>query len=370
MADRYTYLPSIGIFIIVAWGAAELFAKWRYQKIVLGISAGTVLAILLICTRIQVRHWQNSFTLYEHSLAVTKNNYIIHGNYGGILTENGQPDKAIEHLKKAMRIKPNNADIYYNLAIALSAKGEIEQAIVQYNNALTYSPHMFKANYNLGNAYLKLGQLNDAVKCYTKALGVNPDFPEVHYNMGNALFKQGKYEKAIIHYGKAVELKPEWREAQVNLSIAKSQMAIASWSESLREDPNQPQVHRSLGFIFHQQGNLERAIYHWNMALRLKPDWPEVLNNLAWILAAAEDTKFQNPGDAVRFAKKGCELTEYNRADFLDTLAVAYAAAGRFHQAIETAEKAIKLAEAAGEKKLAQEIQDRLELYKAGQPYR
>ena len=205
MADRYTYLPSIGIFIMVGWGANELLERWRYRKIGLGMATAMVLAALLICTRMQARHWQNNLTLFRHTIEVTRNNFVMHTNYG------------------------------------------------------------------------------------------------------NALLEEGRLEPAIENY---------------------------------------------------------------NEALRIKPNYAAAINNLAWILATTEDTRFRNPADAVKLAQRACVLTNYKDPQSLDTLAAAYAAAGRFEEAIETAEKAMELAVSAGRKDLATEIQDRLRLYQAHQPYR
>jgi len=128
-------------------------------------------------------------------------------------------------------------------------------------------------------------------------------------------------------------------------------------------------MHSNYGNALLEEGRIEMAIENYNEALRLKPDYAAAINNLAWILATAEDVRFSNPADAVKLARKACVLTNYKAPQSLDTLAAAYAAAGRFEQAIETAEKAMELAASAGRKDLAAEIQDRLELYKAGKPY-
>ena len=121
--------------------------------------------------------------------------------------------------------------------------------------------------------------------------------------------------------------------------------------------------------VFVSGCSLSQAIKHWTEAVALKPDWAEVYNNLAWVLAANEDAKLRDPEEAVQFAKKACELTNYKQPQMLDTLSVAYAAAGRFPQAIETAEKAINLAQTTGKNELAEKIQKRLQLYQHGQPY-
>jgi Tfp pilus assembly protein PilF len=271
-ADRYTYLPSVGLFIMVAWGAVALAAKLRYRKIALGICAGIVLAIFLICTRLQVRYWQNSFTLFERTLSATENNYIMHHNLGLALQSQTRLDEAISHYRQALQLKP--------------------------------------------------------------------DYVKAHNNLGIALQSQSKYDEAIEHVKKAVQLDPNFALARYNL-----------------------------GSMYYEQGRYELAVTHWTKALELNPDLADALNLLSWILATTKDTKLHNPIEAVKYAQRACESTEYNRPDFLDTLAAAYAAAGRFPEAVETAEKAVALAMALEQKELAINIQKRLELYRAKIPY-
>ena len=136
MADRYTYLPSIGIFIMVAWGVSEVLSKWRYRNVVLGITAGVVLIALLICTRTQLRYWRSNFTVFEHCLAVTENNYIAHNSYGGLLCKEGQLDKGIIHLRESVRINPKHSKAHYNLGLALAKKEKYEEAIVHFRKSL------------------------------------------------------------------------------------------------------------------------------------------------------------------------------------------------------------------------------------------
>ncbi len=183
MADRYTYLPSIGIFIMVAWGAAGLGAKWHFRKMWLGISAGLVLAVLLICTRMQVRHWQDSFTLYKHAVEVTKNNYRMHINYGNVLYGRGELDEAITHFKEALRINPR------------------------------YS----KAHRSLGKALLMQGNFDEAIKCFNTALltgkdlSAEKDLPDVYGNLGRAYVHLGEDKLAIVNLTKSIELDPNIR---------------------------------------------------------------------------------------------------------------------------------------------------------------
>jgi len=150
----------------------------------------------------------------------------------------------------------------------------------------------------------------------------------------------------------------------------KTAEAIEHYAESLRIKQNQFKAHNVLAELLYTQGKTEEAIEHWKQAIHFQPDLPDVLNNLAWIMAVHEDDKFRNPSEGFRYAQKACELTEFKKPDLLDTLSAAYAAVGKFDEAIETAQRALKLYQDLGQEKKADDLQNRLELFRQGQPYR
>jgi len=238
LADRYTYVPLTGLFIIIAWGVPDLIAKWRFRKPALAASAIAVLLALSICAYLQHRHWRDTITLCEHALEVTEDNYVAHFCMADDSLRKGKIDRAIADYRQCLRIKPS----------------------------------------------------------YFKALG----------GLAAALRRQGKTDQAIKYY---------------------------------------------------------------TQAIRRKPGWVFPVNNLAWLLATHKETKFRNPKEAVRLAHEACKLTNYENPTILDTLAAAYAIDNKFHQAIQTAEKALELAEVTRQKKLTEQIRNRLRLYKAGRPY-
>jgi tetratricopeptide (TPR) repeat protein len=217
MADRYTYLPSIGIFIMVAWGAAEVGAKWRYRKIGLGISAGLLLAVLLICTRMQVRYWQNDFTLFGHALEVTENNARMHNYYGVALRENGRFEEAITHFDESLQLNPG------------------------------YS----RARYNKGRVFLEQRKLDEAIASFTEVLRVKPDWPEVHNYLGLAYARKGRFVQAIKHFKTVLQSRPDWY-----------------------------QTYNDLGLAYSLLGKHDLAIQSYREALRLKPDYHAAINNL------------------------------------------------------------------------------------------
>lgn len=237
LADRYTYIPLVGLFIIIAWGVSDLIAKWRFRKPALAASAIAVLLALSICAHRQQRHWRNTTTLCEHAFEVTQDNYVA------------------------------------------------------------------------------------------------------HFCMAGDLLRQGKTNQAIAHYRQSLQIKPTYFKVLGSLAIA-----------------------------FRRQGRTDLAVKYYQQAVRYKPDWVFPINNLAWIRATHKEANFRNPKEAVRLARRACELTRYRNPSILDTLAAAYAAAGRFTDAVATAQKALELAQSSNEE-LPEKIQNRLRLYEAGRPY-
>ena len=384
IADRFTYLPSIGIFIMVAWGAAELLApaasiceakrRGWYRKIGLGIAAGLLFAVLLICTRMQLRHWKNSLTLYEHTLAVTENNYIIHSNYGNALTEEGRYDEALLHFSRALRINPRYSKARNDIGRVFLKQGEIDEAIACFNEVLRLKPDYHKAHYNLGIALQKQGKLNQAIEKWKKALHLKPDFPNANFNIGLALTHQGNFDDAIKHFNEALRAEPDWPEAHYHLGgvyyrQGRLDLSVEQCIEALRLKPDYLKARITLAHTLVEMGQIRPAVEHYYTVLQIEPDNLYVLKNLAWILATVEDTRLHNPATAVRFAQRACELTSYKQPEALNTLAVAYAAAGRFSEAVATAEKALELAQSLEQKQLTEEIRSCLRLYKAGRPY-
>jgi len=140
MADRWMYVPSVGIFIIITWAATDLFAEWRYGKFVLRIAAVLILAALLICTKMQVNLWKNNFTLFEHTLKVTRNNYLILNNYGITLCKNGRLDEGIAQFIESLRINPRHANTHYNLGLAYAKKIDLEKAAAHLRKSLELKP--------------------------------------------------------------------------------------------------------------------------------------------------------------------------------------------------------------------------------------
>jgi tetratricopeptide (TPR) repeat protein len=306
MADRYTYLPFVGLFIVISWGVAEATAGWRDRKPLLAGAAILVLGACCLRTRVQLAHWQTSESLLKHALVVTTNNAVAHNNLGTVFEERGDFEAALWHYSEALKIQTNYTDAHVNVGIQLARQGRIDEALGHFYAALALNASA-KVQYNLGNALLDKGDWNEAASHLASALEQEPDFAEAHYNLGLALFMQRNSASAVTHYREAV---------------------------------------------------------------RLKPDWPAALKELAWILATDPETQIRNGPEAVRLAERASNLTGRRDIAILGSLDAAYAEVGRFADAIATANRARELALAAGQSAAAAQVESRLKLYESGQPYR
>ena len=305
-ADRYTYLPQIGLYLMLTWTAADLCAGWRHRRVLLGGLSTVILVALIFCAHTQTLYWRNSEVLWAHTLACTSDNYIAHYNLGDALIKKRRMDEAIAHFQTALQIKPDYAEAHDNLGNALFQKGRVDEAITHYQTALQIRPDNAKAHNNLAIALFQTGRVNEAITHYQTALQIKPDYAEAHNNLGNALFQKGRVDEAITHY---------------------------------------------------------------QTALQIKPDYAEAHNNLAWVLATVSQASLRNGGKAVKLAERANQLTSGENPVILRTLAAAYAEAGRLGDALLSAQKAIELAQAAGQKNLVEQINGELKFYERGLPF-
>jgi len=340
MADRYMYIPMVGLLIIVAWTIKDLIANRPRWKVITAVTSVIVLLSLVILTRMQAGYWQNDLTLFEHALKVTKDNEVAESGYALALADAGRLSEAESHMKEAVRINPAYLDDRLNLGIVLLKQGKSNETIEWLGEVIKQKPDFAKAYYFLATAYSMEKKYDDAIKALTSTLKLDPNYPDARKTMGGLLLATGKLSEAIPYY-----------------------------NEALRTDANQVEIYANLGLAYLQLGKHKQAIQVWTKVMELKPDNTSVLNNLAWLLAAG-DASIQDVNRAVEYAERVCKLTGNKEAAFLDTLAVAYAAKGRFKDAIATAEQAINIAKTQNREILVGEIQTRLKLYRAGQPYK
>ena len=291
MADRYAYLPLIGLFIMIAWGVPDLVAKWRYQRLVLGISTGMLVLGLTVCTWLQVRHWKSSVTLFEHVVSVTDNNWLAHNNLGSGLEKEERFDEAMIHYLEALKIKPRHAKVHNNLGIVQIKQGKVKEAFGYFSEAIRLKPDYAEAHHNLGAAFIEQGKVEEAISHYFEALRIKPDYAEAHDKLGTAFYRQGNLDEAISHYSEALQMKPNYPEAYYNLGVVFAKQgrvreAISRFSDAIRIKPNYPEAHFNLGVAFAEQGRVKEAMSHFSEALRVKPDYAEAHHNLGAIMEA------------------------------------------------------------------------------------
>ncbi len=339
-ADRYTYLPQIGLYVMLTWAAAELCAGWRHRRVVLGGLSTIILGGLILCAREQTTNWRNSESLWTHTLACTTDNFIADNDLGNMLLKMGRVDEAIVHYRKALEINPDCVEACYNLGDALLQKGRVDEAIAYCQKALQIMPDCAGAHGNLGNALLQKGRVDEAIAQYQKVLQIMPDSALAYNNLGSALLQKGSMDEAIAQYQTALQIKPDYAEAHDNLDCA---------------------------LLLKRKA--EEALAQYQKALQINPDSVDVLNNLAWLLATSPDANIRDGVQAVKYAERACELTHHGVTVLVGTLAAAYAEAGRFDEAMAAAQKACALASASGELELLKRNQELLELYRAHQPY-
>jgi tetratricopeptide (TPR) repeat protein len=311
---------------------------------------------------------------YYQAIQINPNFAEAQNNLGHVLAAQGRLDEAIENYRKAIQINPNFAVALNNLGIALADKGRLEEAIENFRKAIQVNPNFAVALNNLGHALADKGRLEEAIENFRKAVQINPNFAEALNNLGHALAAQGRLEEAIENYRKATQINPNFAVAQNNLGAAlategRLEEAIGNFRKAIQVNPNFVAAQNNLGAALADKGRFEEAIGNFRKAIQISPNYAEAQNNLAWVLAVNPDAELRNGAEAVRLAERACELTHYGEPLFIRTLAAAYAEAGRFPDAVTTAEKAEQLAISAGSKKLAEKSRQLLELYRAGKTY-
>jgi len=216
MADRYSYIPLIGLFIILAWGIPDIPLQWQHRKTGLALTAAAFLSMYMTVSWMQIRYWSNSITLFEHALDVTSENHVAHFGLGNVLVAMGETDKAVRHYSEALKWFPNS-DIHNNMGFALARKGRTDEAVAHYREALRMDPYHKTTYNNLGTLFLSRGDSDKAIECYLVALKLFPDYAQAHNNLGLALSQKGKNDEAIAHFRRALQIKPDYIQADHNL---------------------------------------------------------------------------------------------------------------------------------------------------------
>jgi len=397
MADRYTYISHIGLAVIVAWGVSELSGRMKYRKAVLWTASLVLLSSFAIMSARQVATWSNSVTLFEHAIKVVPNNWWAHKFLANTLQRQEQYDDAIKHFQQVFQIKPS-LDIQHKIGNILLQQGKFDEVIELYQQILppipenagrmNITPEIYsklyevvktytEGHFNLAVALEQKGQTDQAIKHFKEVLRIRPDYILAHQQLMELLIGQERFDEVIENCTKLLDANQISGEILTSLGIAllhkdRIDKAVICFEKAIQLEPNNPNVSMAYyhyGDILVSNGYIDEAIENYRQALKTYPEWLDLLNKLAGLLATYNESKYYDPPGAVSLAQKVCEKVNYSVPELLDTLAMAYASDGKFAQAVETAEKAVKAAESAGNNNLALEIRNRLELYKNGKAY-
>ena len=333
MADRYSYSPSIGIFISLAWIAAPLLPRK-----VSAVTASAVLIAAVLSTRHQLSFWQDNFKLWNHSLAITKDNLTATHNLANAYRGAGKLEQAKQLYFEALRIDPKSSLTLYNLGLMATRENNLDEAVSFFTKALQADPGMTDAYNNLGVVMRKLNRIDESERYIREALKINPESFEAHNNLANLLEIRGHTDEAIIHCREAIRLNPQ--KADAHELMARLLMT---------KDP-------------------AKAVDELRTAATLKPN-ESLIRNLAWILATHPSSDIRNGREAVEWAEKAASSASVKDAGLLDVVAAAYAEAGRFDQAIVNAQEALRIAKAAQNTNMVIAIEERFRLYEMRKPF-
>ena len=315
-ADRYTYLPHIGLFMLAVWLAADLTAV-SYSRSRFAVATAVVIIVALAWVAFgQTSYWRNSKTLWSHALAVTSDNDVAHNNLGYLCVDRDELDKAISHFETALRIRSRKRDPHYDVGSAFMQM-------------------------NLANALARKGQSDEAIAHYDEAIALQPYYADAFYNRGSVFLEKGRVDEAIV-----------------------------DWEWTLQLQPSDANAHTGLGNALLQKGSPKEALTHYEQALTLAPEDPRCRNNMAWVLATSSDASIRDGAKAIDLAQVAVALSGGREPRFLRTLAAAYAESGRFPEALGVAQQAIAIARMQETGGLANRLETDLMLYRRRLPLR
>ena len=339
MADRYTYLPQIGLLIAVVWGIAHALRSWPYRRWAYAVVSCVVLTTLMVCAYRQTTYWKSNKMLWPRTLACTSCNSLAHLNLGSALQLEGRLDEAIDQLQKALEIQPGYLKALNNLGPALAGRGRVDEAIA----------------------------------CYEQALSIDPQYAEAHNNLGVTVLNHGRIDEAIAHFRRALEIKPEYADACNNLATALATQgrideAMPIWQRAMDIDPRHVHTHQNLGSALFRKERYAEALAQWREAIRLQPSNVTLLNGVALALVNCPDKSVRNGTEAVALAQRAVELSGGREPTVLATLAAAYAEAGRLPEALDIARQGLALATAQGKTALADGFRAQIQAFQAASP--
>jgi tetratricopeptide (TPR) repeat protein len=374
-ADRYLYLPQIGLTLAVAWAARDSLAGSRSgRRMLVGATCVAILTLSTIAWR-QTSHWRDTATLYAHALAVTDENFLAHHEIAVELLESGDPIGAETHFERAIAIKPRWPSAHMGLGDARVAQGRVDESLVDYRRAIDLAPRKPDGHLHFARALQDNGKLPRATHHYLRAISLYEE-PNAfaHANLASLYARTNELILAEEQYRRALTIEPGFAEVHANLAFllirsGRLEEARASLLRARQLGQDSAELHFAIAMVAVQSNDPPVAVAHFRRAAERRPDWVTPVNNLAWLLATHPDPDVREPRAAIDLVEGLRRPGERLDPDQLDTLAAAYAAAGRFEEAGLTASAAAQLARAAGRLELAAEIETRLRLYREKRPF-
>jgi Tfp pilus assembly protein PilF len=340
-ADRYIYLPQIGLYILVTWFIADAVSSWRHRRIFLGAAMASSLLLLMYSAWKQTTYWRDGRTLWTHALAVNPQNDTAQISLCDLDLRENRLDDASFHARKALEIRPDSADAHSRLGVALSASGQNEEASIHFKKALETHQVRPRVHYNIATLLLTSGHLDEAIAEFKKELQIQPEFVEAHNNLGIALTSKGELDEAVAHLQKELQVNPASAEA-----------------------------HNDLGIAWSQQGRIDQAISEWQKTLELQPGNLNAYCNLVWVFATFPDGAIRSGAKAVALGEHALQLSGEKDPRIYRLLAAAYAENRQFDKAIETAQRGSELATEQGNYAAANALESNIDLYRKSLPLR
>jgi Tfp pilus assembly protein PilF len=295
-ADRYTYIPSIGLFIVVVWGLSDLFARWPDKRKYLPVLGGLALAGCLVVSSIQLTYWQNSITVSRHAIEVTDNNYVAYESVGRALTAMHHPEASTNFFDEAVRLAPDWPQGQFNFGITLAKLHQTNEAIKHLEAAIKLAPGFAEGHDRLGHVLLNFGKTDAAIQEFAEVIRLDPTFTDAQWRWGAALAIENKTGEALPHLYEAVRLSPNDPDIRFDLGLAlldahQPAQAAEQFAAELKLKPDETKAHYRLAQALEQQGQFSGAIQHYRAALLRTPDFPEAKTALNRLLAAHPDVK-------------------------------------------------------------------------------
>ncbi len=376
MADRYTYIPLIGISVLVAWSLSDLASKRASLRRLLPVAGVTSTLVLSVAAWLQVRHWKDTMSLFSHALEVNRENFRAHETLATALAKRGQYHQAMTHYSAAMQLRPENTDIINNLGSTYYRLGKVDEALGQFKSALAIKPDdplalrnmglvfhdlgRFKEAFELlhraqphrpddiillsclGSVLAKLGRARDATDAYRMVLHMRPDNAEAHLALGIISLENGNLSDASVSLHKAIERVPDYAEAynglgNVSFRQGQTELALSYYSRALQHKPGYAEAHYNMGVALYAQGKRADAISHYREAIRLRPGHAEAFYNLGNALDAQGDLE-----QAMAMYAEAIRLKP-DYADAHNNLGVALFKRGEVQEALDAFSEALRL---------------------------